>query len=200
MMKRCVVTAAIALFALAGIDLRADEWHVGPGVTFVSGTSEVVDRYRANMIAEGLIADADKPVPVGVSVDFDYEFTSGLRIGAGGGPFLRLKGSKDHLEFPINGTLGYAFTPMRNNSPYVKAGIVHHFASGDYYKSSTPGFLGAAGYEFRRQSSFRYAVEVSIDRSQVELDKLCAASDASCQTGTVKVRSFDWAASFYVKF
>src|SRR5439155_20522318 len=133
--------------------------------------------------------------------DLHYQWDRGLRVGVGVGPYFRLTGDISYFEMPINGTVGYTFLTQSVTSPYVKAGFVHHFASGDFYSSSDPGILAAVGVEFARQNNFKYTVELSVDQSKVALDSVCGvASTPGCKSGTVKLRSYETVLSFFVKF
>ena len=125
---------------------------------------------------------------------------TGLRIGAGVGPYFRLSGDVKHFELPISGTIGYMFIPAEQAAPYVKAGIVHHIASGDFYEKSTPGLLIAGGLDFARSSPLSGTVQLSFDTSKIELDTLCAPGQAHCTGGTEKFRSYETVLSLYVKF
>src|SRR5262245_58934545 len=189
MMKACVA-AAIALLAFPVANARADEWSVGPGVAYVSNINQVIDIYKNNSRAQGKTVDVDKALPIGVSFDSTYQMTTGPRIGIGIGPYFRVTGDVKHFELPIDGTVGYGFLPQEQATPYVKGGIVYHFASGDFYKSSTPGFIVAGGVDFARRRAVRGTVEVSFDASKIELDVLCVARQPGCSAGAEKVRSY----------
>ncbi|MGH8176620.1 MAG: hypothetical protein ACREV5_10205, partial [Steroidobacter sp.] len=91
---------------------------------------------------------------------------------------------------------GYNFMRTADISPYVRAGLVHHFASGDYYSSSDPGIFAAAGLDFER-----FSLEVSVDTSEVEFDTfICDASGAACRPAATQFSTYDLVASFYWKF
>jgi Outer membrane protein beta-barrel domain len=192
-MMRAFVAAVLVIFAFPAANARADEWTVGPGVAYVSNINHVLDIYKDNVRVQGKSVDVDKAIPVGVSFDADYQMNSGMRIGVGVGPYYRLTGDVKHFELPVSGTLGYLFMPAEQASPYIKAGIVNHFASGDFYKSSTPGFLVAGGFDFARRSPISATVQVSFDASQIELDVLGSPSPE-------KFRSYETVVSFFVKF
>jgi hypothetical protein len=194
------VAAAVAVLAFPVSNACADEWSVGPGVAYVSNINHVVDIYQANVKAQGKTVDVSKALPVGVSFDADYLMNTGLRIGAGVGPYFRLSGDVKHFELPLSGTVGYSFMPQEQATPYVKAGLVYHAASGDFYESSTPGFLVAGGFDFARRSPLSGTIQVSFDASKIKLDTLCAAGQAGCTAGTESFRSYETVVSFFVKF
>ena len=199
-MMRTFVAAALAILAFPVANARADEWSVGPGIAYVSNINHVLDIYKADVLAQGKTIDVDKALPVGISFDADFLSNTGLRIGAGLGPYFRLTGDVKHFELPINGTVGYSFIPEGQATPYVKGGIVYHIASGDFYESSTPGLLVAGGLDFARRSKISGAIELSFDASKIELDILCAPGQANCTPGTEKFRSYETVVSFFLKF
>lgn len=199
-MSKAWAVAAIAALVLPTAHLHADEFAVGIGVAYVKGLDNVFDRYKKNAEASGQTVDLDKPIPLGISFDVHYEQNTGLRVGGGVGPFLRMRGAKSHLEVPVNVTVGYTFLRTSETAPYVRVGVVRHIVSGDYYVSSSPGLLAAAGVEFKRSLSPRYALEVSIDQSKVELQVLCRQGDTSCSPGTEKLKTFDAVVSVLLKF
>jgi hypothetical protein len=199
-MSKAWTAAAIAVLVLTAARVQADEFAVGVGVAYVKGLDNVFDRYKSNAAASGQSVDLDKPIPIGLSFDVHYEQNTGLRVGGGVGPFLKLRGAKSHLEVPVNVTVGYTIQRSSNTAPYVKVGVVRHFVSGDYYVSSSPGLLAGVGVEFKRSTSPRYAIEASIDRSQIELQVVCGPASSGCTSGTEKVRSYDAVVSLFVKF
>jgi hypothetical protein len=186
------VAAAVVFLVFPVASAHADDWHWGPGVAYVSKIDDVVDVYKANLRAQGKSVNVDKPLPIGIALDAHYQWDTGLRFGFGLGPYLRLSGDAKHLELPINGTVGYNFMPQEQVSAYVKGGLVHHFASGDFYESSQPGVLAAGGVEIAKQGSLSFTIELSYDASKIELDTV--------PTGTVKLRSYETVLSFFVKF
>jgi hypothetical protein len=189
---RLFAAAIIAFLVFPVANARADDWHAGPGVAYVSKINDVVDIYQANVRAQGKTVEVKKPFPLGVAFDAHYQMDSGLRIGFGLGPYFRLSGASKHFELPINGTVGYNFMPQEQVSAYVKGGLVHHFASGDFYESSQPGVLAAGGVEMARQGSLSFTIELAFDGSKIELDRLPGT--------TVKLRSYETVLSFFVKF
>lgn len=199
-MMKTFAAAAIAILAFPVANAHADEWTVGPGVAYVSNINHVLDIYKADVKAQGKTVEVDTALPLGISFDADYQMNTGLRIGAGVGPYFRLSGDVKHFELPISGTVGYLFMPESNASPYVKGGIVYHIASGDFYESSTPGVLIAGGLDFARRSPLSGTIQVSFDASKVELDILCAPGQANCTAGTEKFRSYETVVSFFLKF
>ena len=199
-MMKTFVAAVLALLVFPVANARADEWTVGPGIAFVSNIDHVLDIYKNNVKAQGKTVDVDKALPVGVSFAADFQSNTGLRVGAGLGPYFRLNGDVKHFELPLSGTAGYNFLPEEQATPYVKGGIVYHIASGDFYDSSTPGFLVAGGLDFARRSKISGTVEVAFDASKITLDVLCAPGQVGCSAGTEKFRSYETVVSFFLKF
>lgn len=193
------LAAVLSCLLLSATNAYANQWHAGPGIAFVGNIDKVIDVYEQNLANEGKTVDVSKSLPVGVSFDVHYQYDRGLRIGFGLGPFFRLSGSTTHTEFPINGTVGYTFSTTASASGFVKGGIVHHFATGDYYSTSDPGFLGAAGLELARHASLNFTIEISVDQSNIELNTVCG-NVAGCTAGVEKLHSYQAVLSFYVKF
>ena len=78
--------------------------------------------------------------------------------------------------------MGYNFLPYSRYSPYVRAGFIHHFASGDQYDSSTPGLFLAVGVDFTH-----FTLELATDQSKVEFDRLFCPGGGSCELGTTEL-------------
>jgi hypothetical protein len=190
-MKR-FAAAVIVLSVFPTANARADDWHGGPGIAYVSKIDDVLDIYKDNLKNQGKSVDISKALPIGIGFDLYYQWDTGLRVGAGVGPYFRLSGDAKHFELPINGTVGYSFAQQSSVSPYVKAGVVHHFASGDFYESSDPGVLAAGGLDFVRHGSLRYTIELSVDESKIELDRIPGTTE--------KLHSYETVVSVYVKF
>ena len=72
------------------------------------------------------------------------------------------------------------------------AGLVHHFASGDFYESSQPGLLAAGGVELFRESTFNVTLELSYDASKIKLNLV--------PSGTTSLRSYETVFSVFIKF
>jgi hypothetical protein len=197
----------LAILAVASLTLgigtaHAEGWRFGLGPSYVSGIGDVTDLYERNMEFEGYDADVDMLLPVGVAFAADYHWSSGVRLDVGLGPMFFIAGDVDHFEAPISATVGYTFMPNSEVSPYVRAGLVHHFVSGDYYASTDPGVLAAGGIDFNRASMVKFTFEVALDQSEVEFDTYRCTNQffSSCRYTTVKLNTYDVVASLYVKF
>ena len=188
-----VVAAVVLLFAFAG-SAQAVEWRLG--VAYASGVSDVADLYEDNLRLDGREANVDLKFPVGVAASFVYDWTTEWRTDVGVGPIFAIGGDVRHLEIPLSATMGYNFAPYSRYSPYIRGGIIHHFASGDQYDSSTPGLYLAAGVDFTH-----FAFEIATDQSKVKFDRLrCPSGGGSCSLGTTELRTYDIIASFYWRF
>ena len=187
-----VVAATVLLFAFAG-SAHAVEWRLG--LSYASGVSDVADLYEDNLRLDGREANVDLKFPVGVAASFVYDWTTEWRTDVGVGPIFAIGGDVRHLEIPLSATIGYQFLPYSRYSPYVRAGVIHHFASGDQYDSSTPGLFLAAGVDFTH-----FTLELATDQSKVKFDRLFCPAGGSCTLGTTELNTYDVIASFYWRF
>jgi hypothetical protein len=183
---------AVTILSLAGTSsVHALEWHLG--VAYASDVENVADLYEENLRVEGFDAEVDLKFPLGVAAGVMYDWASGIRGDVGLGPMFFIGGDVDHFEIPVSATVGMRTADI---SPYVRAGVVYHFASGDYYESSTPGVFAAAGLDFER-----FSVEVSVDASKVKFDAFaCNDAGAECRPGTQEFSTYDFVAAFFWKF
>jgi hypothetical protein len=187
-----VVAGALLLFAFAG-SAQAVEWRLG--LSYASGVSDVADLYEDNLRLDGREANVDLKFPVGVAASFVYDWTREWRTDVGVGPVFAIGGDVRHLEIPLSATIGYQFLPYSRSSPYVRGGVIHHFASGDQYDSSTPGLFLAVGVDFTH-----FALELATDQSKVKFDRLRCPSGGECTLGTTELSTYDLIASFYWRF
>ena len=110
--------------------------------------------------------------------------------------YVLIGGDIKHSEVPVSATVGYSFQRLTGFSPFVRAGIVHHFVDGDQYNSSSPGPLVAVGIDFTH-----VIVEASWDDSEVDFDKLnCNASGASCSLGDTTLNTYEFLLGVYWRF
>ena len=186
------VAAALLLLAFA-VPAQAMEWRLG--LSYASGVSDVADLYEDNLRLDGREADVDLKFPLGIAASFLYDWTSEWRTDVGLGPVFAIGGDVKHLEVPLSGTMGYNFLPYSRYSPYVRAGFIHHFASGDQYDSSSPGLLLAVGVDFTH-----FTLELATDQSKVKFDRLFCPAGGSCTLGTTELSTYDVLASFYWRF
>lgn len=188
-----VVAATVLLFAFAG-SAHAVEWRLG--LSYASGVSDVADLYEDNLRLDGREANVDLKFPVGVAASFVYDWTTEWRTDIGVGPVFAIGGDVRHLEVPLSATIGYQFLPYSRYSPYLRGGVIHHFASGDQYDSSTPGLYLAAGVDFTH-----FTLELATDQSKVTFDRLrCPSGGGACTLGTTELSTYDIIASFYWRF
>jgi hypothetical protein len=175
-----VLLAGIALAFAAtnahALEWRTLEWRVG--VAYASGLGDVTDLHEDNLRAEGLEADVDLKIPLGIAAGVTYDWPSGARIDLTVGPTFFIGGDVSYFELPIGLTGGYSFARDADVSPYVRAGLVHHIASGDYEAGSTPGLLVAAGIDFTRLT-----IEIAADNSEVEFESVECSTPGVCTVG-----------------
>jgi len=173
-MKNTFLISKVLLLMLVGLltcgSARAADWRFPVGLSYVSGFDDVVDLCEDNLEEEGYDVDT-WDFPVGVSFHPYVQFDNGFRVGTGIGPLMVILGDVDHLDIPLNVNAGYTFVPSADVSPYIRAGIMYHVATGDYVEGSTPGFFGAVGMEFLRQSPVGFGFEIALDTSEIELEK-----------------------------
>lgn len=186
--------AAILLMAVSSA-AQALEWRLG--VAYASGLSDVTDLYEENLRLAGFDANVDLKIPIGVAASMTYDWASGVRADVGLGPAFLIGGDVEHFEMPLSATVGYNFLRLSHASPYVRAGLVYHFVSGDLYSSSKPGVLAAAGVDFTH-----FTLEVSLDQSEVEFDSLSCGNGAGsdCRLTSTRLNTYDFLASFFWRF
>jgi hypothetical protein len=188
---------AIAVALLAGLfsaPAQGLDWRLG--VAYASGLSDVTDLYEDNLVKAGFDADVDVRFPLGVAVGITYDWANNVRFDAGVGPVFLIGGDIKHSEVPVSATIGYSFARLTSLSPFVRAGIVHHFVDGDQYNSSTPGPLLAVGIDFTH-----VIVELSWDDSEVDFDQLnCNAAGTSCSLGETTLNTYEYLLGVYWRF
>jgi len=175
-------------------DWRAVEWRVG--VAYATGLNDVTDLHEDNLRASGLEADVDLKVPLGLAGGVTYDWPSGLRFDVTLGPTFFIGGDVSHSELPLGASVGYNFAREADISPFVRAGLIHHIASGDYETGSSPGLLVAAGVDFQRLT-----IEVALDNSEVDFEAAsCDATGANCTPTVRTLNTYDVIASVYWRF
>jgi hypothetical protein len=193
-MKIWLVAASLVwCTSVQAFDWRALEWRVG--VSYASGLSDVTDLHEDNLRATGLEADVDVKVPLGIAAGVTYDWPSGIRFDVTFGPTFFIGGDVSHSELPLGATIGYNFAREADISPFVRAGLVHHFASGDYETGSNPGLLLAAGVDFQRVT-----VEVALDNSEIEFESVQCDAALNCTPGVRTLNTYDVLASVYWRF
>jgi opacity protein-like surface antigen len=195
-MKSVLLAAVLTLGASSAHawDWRAVDWRLG--LAYASGLSDVTDLHEANLRAEGLNANVDLKFPLGLTAGVAYDWPSGMRADVTLGPTFFIGGEVSHFELPVGASIGYNFAPGAEVSPYVRVGVIHHIASGDYESSSSPGLLAAAGVDFRKLT-----LEVAFDNSEVEFEAAqCDDSGGACRPGYKKLNTYEVIASVFWRF
>ncbi len=193
-MKSAVLGLALTLLTtqVHALEWRAFEWRVG--VAYASGLGDVTDLHEENLRAEGLDADVDLKVPLGIAAGVSYDWPSGMRADLTLGPTFFIGGDVSHFELPLGATIGYNFDLGGDASPYVRAGVIHHFASGDYETGSNPGLIVAAGLDFRR-----FTIEIAFDNSEVEFEYADCANNV-CTPSTKSLNTYEVIGSVFWRF
>jgi hypothetical protein len=212
------LTKVCALFGLLSVPaLSHAELRLGIGLDYVSGLSDVADLYIDNVTAPFGTAASDEvddlKLPVGLKFTGNYEWDSGVRVDFNIGPLmlvmvdLTVSGSYnyDHsytyYDIPVGLTGGYSFIRNGSVSPYVRVGGVHHIVSGDFNESTSPGLLAAVGIEFMRMRTAQVSIELAVDQSEVEFDKItCSSIGTNCRTRREAINTSDILFGVAVKF
>lgn len=164
-----LLVAGILVCLSAGV-AHAGNFRFPVGLAYVSGYNDIKNRYENNLDAEGYLAVSTGGVPIGMMFQPYYQFDSGLGVGVGLGPLMVIMGDRDFYDLPVAVDARYYILPDANISPYVRAGIKKHLASGSYVNSSTVGVFGGAGVEFFRKKRVGLGVEVLFDNSSIEFE------------------------------
>lgn len=177
-----VIIVTLVLLICASGQSYADEFKFPVGFTYISGFNDVFSLYKDNLEAEGYDVSGNTLLPIGLTFQPYYQFDNGIGVGLGVGPVSYIivektdwSGDSTYMDFtdvPVQATVRYTFVPSSDISPYVRAGVSYHFASGDYVNNSNPGALGSVGVEFFRKSRVGFGLDVSYDSSTVEFDKI----------------------------
>ena len=173
-MKRSFVRIGLALLLVLWVaaPASAGEWRYPFGLTYTSGFSDVLDYYE-----DVLGVDADLSFPIGISFAPYFEFDQGHRLGLDVGPPSIIlveitAGSSseniDYFNLPLGGTYGYTFLRDKSVTPYFRAGFRYNLVSGDLVDSSSPGFLGAIGFETHRKKRVGFSFEIAYDNATVD--------------------------------
>lgn len=197
-MRHKLLAAAI-LSLTATSPVQAVEWELiewRAGLAYASGIDDVADLYESNLDVEGFDADVDLRFPLGLAAGVRYDWASGVRGDLALGPMFFIGGDIDHFELPLSVTAGYSFLRDADVSPYVRAGVMYHFTSGDYYSSADPGLFAAAGLDFTH-----FSLEIALDRSEVEFDTFaCNTAGTLCGPAVTSFNTYDVIASFFWRF
>lgn len=204
-LRGCIsIIIAMVLFFAANC-VEAAEWRFPVGLTYVSGIDNVLDVYKNNLEVKGYIVDTKLLTSVGLSFQPYVQFSSGLGIGFTFGPAM-IVSSTDSDFTAIPAGLDLRYTPLTDSwaSPYIRAGIKKYFASGDYVKSSSPGFYGSFGLEFARTKRVGWGIEVTYDTAEITLDKYTRRTTTSYTStytiSEVKVRPGETQATIFIVF
>jgi hypothetical protein len=170
-MKKRQLLAFVVMGGISGL-VAAGEWQFEPGLSYVSGVSDLADIYEANEEADGYTDVEITSVPVGLGFFSHYQFDSGVRLGYGLGPLFMIGGDLSHTELPLYATTGYTFFPASSVSPYVFGGFALHYVDGDYVVDDHQftGAIYGVGIEFARNRTVSYVIEVARDTTEVDVE------------------------------
>ena len=193
-MKNCwlLLLAGVVVMGMAG-PARSADWRFPVGLSYISGIHKVVDLYEENYQAEGYATDVDKGLSVGVSFSPYVQFDSGWAVGGLLGPVEFISGDADFFDLPVGLDVRSFLFPKAAVSPYLRAGVKYHLASGDFVNKSIPGLFGGVGLEFMRTSRVGIACEFLYDSSEVEFDEVATG-------GTRKIKPAEYMVSLQVVF
>jgi len=204
---RSVTSGLLVVFLLLSSGAQAGDWRFGAGINYVSGLSDVTDRFEKNYRNEYLVTEFDDlEIPIGLTFRTLFQADNGLRADFGVGPtafiFVSCDGAcedRSYLDFPVSATIGYTFANSSSIAPYVRVGGVYHLAGGDYVDSSTPGIYAAAGVEFTRDRFIMWGFEVSIDTSEVDFE-IIEPFSGTFQGRTESINTSDVVATVFMMF
>jgi len=171
--------------------LDAGEFKFPVGLTYTSGTQEIIDELKANYP----VTD-DYVWPIGISLNPYYELDMGLAFGVSVGPtsFLEVEestGSGSNTEFnyivPVGGFVRYTFLRTGKVSPYLRAGISYNLVGGDNIGTGDVGGVGAVGVEFWRTKTVGLGLEVGYSSSTVTVKSGPLGGDRSANYGQLTV-------------
>ncbi|GAB1261160.1 hypothetical protein [Aurantivibrio plasticivorans] len=199
------VWTIIAFGLLCATQANAGEWKFGAQVSYVPGVEDVLDIYEDNLRYEppGFYYDVDvaETLPIGIGFRGVYHADNGLRTDLSVGPLFLIAGDADHLQLPVAATIGFNFNHGGTVTPYVRAGLSHHFTSGDYVEDTSIGALGAIGIEFGHGRFFSWGLELAVDTASITLEDYGPHNDVGFGLrGLTEVEAYDRVISFYFTF
>lgn len=159
----------MALTVAASASADSGDWRFAIGYAFLSQADEVKDSIKHLSRGDG---DGGAIYNTSLNLSFHpyYQFENGWRAGAGIGPLIIFLGDSRHLQVPLNVTVGYSFFKDCDFSPYCRAGVSYHAATGDYYRNSKPGWYGSLGMEFFNTRPAHMGFEAAWDGAEISLD------------------------------
>lgn len=175
-LKVAFLFLAVTFFSIPSL-VSASEFRFPVGLSYVQGFNDVVDLYKDNLKAEGYNVQGSGAIPVGLSAKGYYQFDSGFGFGVGFGPMMIVSSSEAYFfGCPLHADIRYTLLQGENTCPYIRAGVQYSYASGDYVKKSSPGFLGAIGVEFLRNKRVGFGLEFAVTTSKIEFEDKTSSS------------------------
>ncbi len=171
-MNRTYVLLLCLLLSLGQSIALSSDFQLAIGLSYIEGLDDIATVYEDNLRAEGYIVHTVDSMPIALALQPYVQFENSLGIGVDIGPAMIIYGDSEFFCLPIALMGKYIFLPESDFSPYVKAGISHQIASGDYVESSSVGAKAAVGLELLKTKKTSLAVEFAYDTSEIEfLDK-----------------------------
>jgi Outer membrane protein beta-barrel domain len=193
MKKRYILLFAGSLFFMvfAVQSAQAAGWRFPVGLTYVSNFGKISDIYTDNLEWLGYTTSSSDAVPVGLALQPYYQFDNGLAVGGGIGPLMAvIAESYEFYDVPVALDVRYYIPASASVSPYVRAGVRYHVASGDWVSKSSPGFIGGIGVEFLRNRPISASIELGYDAATIELEKLRTNTTEKVRPGKLTVSIF----------
>lgn len=160
----------------ATVKADCDAWRFALGYSFLNNVDELKDSYK-NLSKDA--GDGNDIYNTSINISFQpyYQFENRWRAGAGVGPLILFLGDSQHIQVPVNLTMGYSFFQKSDYSAYFKAGISYHIASGDFYSDSSPGFYGGIGFVIFKTKRVHLGLEAAYDAAEIALDRASDQAD-----------------------
>lgn len=167
------ISGLLVAIGLAGMELpaRAEVDFAFPvGLSFVSGA-------LAAAAANEDAYDADHPssftdstmIPIGPHFRPYCQFDEGSMIFLDVGPAMIVLGGIEYFDLPLGVCYGRNF-PDLPVTPYFRAGLRVHFASGDYVEGRKPGPVVAVGVNLFQRKRVKMSLELAYDGAEVTFE------------------------------
>lgn len=157
---------------------RADDskgYHFEAGLSYATGTDDVLRQVETNF---GFSQDYKRQV--GLHLAAYNRFSKNLAIGGSVGPcmFFKVTDSETHYTdkhdhwnyvIPVSADVRYFFGKTGVFIPYLRAGLAHSIAGGDYIGPGSPGLVAAVGTYIGEKRGFKLGLELGYDSSTVKV-------------------------------
>lgn len=185
-MAACWLMVLCAAPAVAG---ASDPWRVELGYRFLSNTDELKDTYTHLSGSTDRGRDIRNWSP-SLFVQPYRILENDFQIGLGVGPLIVLADDARHLELPVTLTLGRTLMVHHALTPYLKVGVSHHFAHGDFYARSMPGLYAGVGIRTPNTSDLKLGMELAWDAAVTRLQDPMTHTTHDLRTGAFTAALF----------